>query len=205
MSLPTPFYEADGITIYCADNRDVLPHLGKFDLLLTDPPYGLGDRMNGGTWGKSFGDTYHSWDASAPNLAAALGLAEKQIVWGGNYFGLPASRCWLAWHKPDAVPTTANVEFAWTNFDQNSRMLSQSIAATNAERCGHPTQKPLRLMVWSLQQAGHADCMIDPWAGSGTSLVAAKLRGLRGVGIEINEDYCKLAVERLRQGVLIAV
>jgi len=201
----TPYYESEGITIYCADNARVLPSLPPCDLLLTDPPFGIGFAAQPTTGQRKRGQARESWDdapAEEWTLLLARKLCERQIIWGGNYFGLPRSRCWLSWYKPDAPPSMGNVEYAWTNLDQNSRQIEQSIAATNAERVGHPTQKPLRVMGWALQQAGEVRTILDPWMGSGTSLVAAKLAGVRAIGIEANEEYCKLAVRRLAQGVL---
>lgn len=204
MSLPKPYYQDEQATIYCADNRSVLPHLGRFDAVVTDPPYGLGDRMQGGTWGASKKEMM-AWDVISSGVLGLIEIGDRVVIWGGNYYPLPASRGWLVWHKPDAVPTTANAELAWTNQDRNTRLLTWSIAATNAERIGHPTQKPLRVMSWTLQQIGviEGQTILDPYAGSGSTLVAAKLRGIKAVGIEISEAYCAMAVERLRQGVLI--
>jgi DNA modification methylase len=71
------------------------------------------------------------------------------------------------------------------------------------ESVKHPTQKPVELMSWCIQQAGDVSSILDPFMGSGTTLVAAKLRGIKAVGIELEEKYCAMAVERLRQGVLI--
>jgi len=201
----TPYYDEDGVTIYCADNSRVLPHLPPCDLLLTDPPFGIGFAAQPTTGQRKRGQARETWDNATPEewtLLLARKLCSKQIIWGGNYFGLPASRCWLSWYKPDAPPSMGNVEYAWTNLDQNSRQIEQSIAATNGERVGHPTQKPLRVMAWALQQAGEVKTILDPWMGSGTSLVAAKLAGVRAIGIEANETYCKLAVSRLSQRVL---
>ena len=201
----TPYYEENGITIYCADNAQVLPMLPPCDLLLTDPPFGIGFAAQPTKWQRRAGKVAQSWDDAPPEewtLLLARKLCERQIIWGGNYFGLPASRCWLSWYKPDAPPSMGNVEYAWTNLDQNSRQIEQSISATNGERVGHPTQKPLRVMGWAIQQAGEVKTILDPWMGSGTTLVAAKLAGVRAIGIEANETYCKLAVARLAQGVL---
>jgi DNA modification methylase len=201
----TPYYESDGITIYCADNARVLPTLPPCDLLLTDPPFGIGFAAQPTTGQRKRGQARESWDdapAEEWTMLLARKLCDRQIIWGGNYFGLPKSRCWLSWYKPDAPPSMGNVEYAWTNLDQNSRQIEQSIAATNGERVGHPTQKPLRVIGWALQQAGEVKTILDPWMGSGTTLVAAKLAGVRAIGIEANEEYCKLAVRRLAQGVL---
>lgn len=199
-----PFYERDGITIYNADCADVLPTLERFDLLLTDPPYGHGDRWQGGTWGAAemYADA-RQWDQYTPSdelIEMCVDAADAGIVWGGNYFRLPPSRCWLAWEKSSRMPTLADFELAWTSFDKPSKAKRED-RNPDGKRC-HPTQKPLSLMTWCLKHAGEASTVIDPFMGSGTTLVAAKLAGIRAVGIEINEKYCEAAVKRLAQGVL---
>ena len=194
----TPYYEQDGITIYHGDCREVLPSLAKADLVLTDPPYGI--FATGGTWGRK---ADLEWDREpVANLDQMLAAGTNQIVWGGNYYALPPSRGWLVWLKRDSLPSTADVELAWTSFDMNSRLIDQTIAATNAERLGHPTQKPLRVMRWSLGFAPNARTVIDPFMGSGTTLEACALLGRRAIGIEIEERYCEIAAKRLSQGVL---
>jgi DNA modification methylase len=206
----TPYYEQDGITIYHGDCRDVLARIAPdesagFDLLLTDPPYGIGFAAQPTKWQRRKGQAPEDWDSTPAPEGVALGrsLCRHQIIFGGNYYDLPIARCWLSWCKPDAPPSMGNVEYAWTNLDQNSRMISVSIGATNAERVGHPTQKPEAVMRWSLLQApADARTVLDPFMGSGTTLVAAKRLGKRAVGIDINERYCELAAERLSQGAL---
>lgn len=198
-----PYYEDSAVTLYHGDCREVVPGLGeRFDLLLTDPPYGLAMRMKGGGWGMVAAMVRGGWDLEAPDVGFCVEAAERSIVWGGNYFGLPASRCWLSWHKPDAVPSMANVEYAWTNLDRNSRQISRSISSMNAERVGHPTQKPLAVMAWCLELAGPAvKTVLDPYAGSGTTGRAAKDRGLRAVLIEREEEHCERAARRMEQEV----
>jgi site-specific DNA-methyltransferase (adenine-specific)/modification methylase len=94
-------------------------------------------------------------------------------------------------------------ELAWTTLDRNVSLITQSISATNQERVGHPTQKPLRVMGWSLEFFPAARTVIDPFMGSGTTAKACKDRGLRYVGIELVEKYCEMAVtKRLAQEVL---
>ena len=194
----TPYYEEPGITIYCADCRDVLPGLPRVDLVLTDPPYGIFER--GGKWGHK---AELQWDKlPAANIRQVLDAGLNQVIWGGNYFNLPLSRGWLVWYKRDSVPSAADVELAWTSADMNARLIDQTIAATNAERVGHPTQKPLAVIRWTLQQFPLAQSVLDPFMGSGTTLVAAKQLGRRAIGIEIERKYCDIAVERLRQDVL---
>lgn len=146
-----------------------------------------------------------SWDdtpADIETVLAAERLCRKAIIWGGNYFALPPRRCWLSWHKPDAPPSMGNVEYAWTSLDKNSRQISHSIAATNGERLGHPTQKPLRVIRWALQYAGEAATVLDAWAGSGTTGRACKDAGIACVQIEADERYAEMAATRLAQEVL---
>jgi site-specific DNA-methyltransferase (adenine-specific) len=198
-----PYYSKDGITIYNADCRKVLPFLDRFDLLLTDPPYGLGDRMKGGTWGNSEKyDVMRTWDQETPPpyvISAMVDQADKAIVWGGNYFDLATSRCYLIWDKCNAVPTMASAELAWTNFDMPVKTFRGKVGVhTN----GHPTQKPLELFNWCISLVPGVQTILDPYIGSGTTLVAAKLAGLKAVGIEISEKYCEIAANRLAQGVL---
>lgn len=200
-----PYYQDDWCTIYHGDCRAILPKLGTFELLLTDPPYGIGFASQPTKWQRLAGHEPESWDDDTPSeevLSLAISRTEKAVIWGGNYFTLPPKRCWLSWYKPDAPPSMGNVEYAWTSLDQNSRMISHSISATNAERCGHPTQKPLRVIMWALQQAGESASILDPFMGSGTTLRAAKDLQRKSIGIEIDERYCEIAANRLAQEVL---
>ncbi len=199
-----PYYEdaAAGIVIYCGDAREVLPLL-KADLLVTDPPYGINFAGMPTKWQRRAGQAPEEWDREPfDDVALLLGCAPVQCIWGGNYYPLPSSRGWMAWVKPDAPPSMGSVEFAWTNLDQNARHLIHSIGATNAERVGHPNQKPLRVMKWCLNGLPEGS-VIDPFMGSGTTIRAAKDLGRAATGIEISERYCEMAVERLRQGVLL--
>jgi hypothetical protein len=187
--------------LFLGDNRDVLPLLGPVDACVTDPPFGLAEKLQGGTWGKKFRGEYENWDARPP--AAEMFGSVPSIVWGGNYIGLPPSRCWLVWYKRDAPRTMADCELAWTNFDANARLFDWTIAATNAERVGHPTQKPVALMEWCLGFLPNAKTILDPFAGSGTTGVACQKLGRTFIGIEKDPDYfaimCKRIDEAMRQ------
>lgn len=205
---PTPYHSEDGITIYCGDNRQILPLLNQFDLLLTDPPYGIGE--HGGkarTRGKVAPNHERmGWDNERPErwvFDLALSKTDQQMIFGGNYFAdsLPASRCWLYWRKLMGGDF-ADGELVWTSLDAVVREFTKP----NKGGCNeHPTQKPVEVMTWCLGLVPEAKTVIDPWMGSGTTLVAAKLRGLQATGIEINEQYCEIAKRRLAQGVLLAV
>lgn len=111
-------------TLYLGDCRDILPTLGKVDAVVTDPPYGLGKKMQGGTWAvkASHYADMHEWDLEAKQewIDDIIALGVPSIVWGGNYFSVPASRCWLSWCKPD-FPTMADMELAWTNLDRPAK------------------------------------------------------------------------------------
>lgn len=199
-----PYYEDEYCRLYLGDCREVLPTLEPVTAIVTDPPYGLGDKMQGGTWGITRKQEM-TWDKKTPSafVLSLLEHADKVCIWGGNYYPLPPSRGWLAWYKPDAPQTMAQVELAWTNQDRNAKQIIHSIAATNGERCGHPTQKPLRVMKWCISELQIKDGVIlDPFCGSGTTLRAAKDLGIKSIGIELSEEYCEIAARRLSQGVL---
>lgn len=187
--------------LYLGDNREIWPALGvRPDAVVTDPPFGIGFAAQPTKWQRAKGFRPQAWDDAAPeSVGQFLPDGVTQVVWGGNYFDLPQSRGWLIWHKPDAPPSMGHAEMAWTNIDQVTRLLSVSIGATNAERCGHPTQKPERLMEWCLEQAKVPVCALvaDPYMGSGTTGVAAMRRGCRFVGIEIDDGYFRTACRRI--------
>lgn len=172
------------------------------DAVVTDPPYGIGFASQPTKWQRQKGKTPEFWDdAQTPCLNELLELGQTRVVWGGNYYPLPPSRGWLIWYKPDAPPSMSSVEMAWTNRDRNTRLISHSIGATNGERLGHPTQKPLMVMLWTLRQFPEAKFILDPFMGSGTTLRAAKDLGRKAIGIEIEEKYCEIAAKRMAQEV----
>ena len=184
-------------TLYLGDCLEILPTLGKVDAVVTDPPYGIGDRMQGGTWGAAakYAD-FRAWDvAPTPEtFATLLEMSDQAVIWGGNYFGLPRSRCWLAWDKQNAVPTMADVELAWTNLERPAKRLSCPVGV---HEWGHPTEKPLKLMAWSV---GHTQGdVLDPFMGSGTTGVACVNLGRKFIGIEIERRYFDIAVRRIEE------
>jgi DNA modification methylase len=183
-------------TLYLGDCRDILPTLGKVDAIVTDPPYGLGAKMQGGTWGaQDHNSGFLKWDLEAPHdvVADLIALAVPTIIWGGNYFQVPPSRCWLSWDKVNAVPTMADFEQAWTNLDRPSKRRSLPVGRVEF---GHPTQKPLPLMDWCL---GFVPCglTLDPFMGSGTTGVACANLGRSFIGIEREPAYFDIACRRI--------
>jgi site-specific DNA-methyltransferase (adenine-specific) len=195
-----PYYQDSAVTIYHGDCREIVPQLGCFDLLLTDPSYGMGNRMKGGTWGGSAKyNKMREWDTRAPDLSFLLELGFPSIIWGGNYFVLPPSRCWLSWSKTNVVSTMASMELAWTSFDKPSKEWRGKVGTHDT---GHPTQKPISLMTWCINIAGDIKTILDPFAGSGTTGRAAKELNKTAVLIEREEQYCEIAAQRMQQEVL---
>ena len=192
-------------TLYLGDCREILPTLGKVDAVVTDPPYGIGYAA-APVVGKNRASKKYDrkeWDDSAPDLSDLLDIAPEMIVWGGNYFGLPASRCWLVWHKPDSAPSLSPVELAWTSLNRNAGLFRYSIKATGIERGehqgGHPTQKPLPLMKWCLGFVPTARTILDPFMGSGTTGVACSQLGRSFIGIEREPAYFDIACRRIEE------
>jgi len=205
-----PYYQDDYVTLYHGDCREILPGLGKFDLLLTDPPYGLGDRWTGGgSWQHHKGIYTEAkiWDQeriSKETMEMALGAATAGIVWGGNYYTdmLPVSRSWLAWEKAEKMNTLADFELAWASFEFPAKMFRERRNPDGRRQ--HPTAKPESVMKWCIKQAdshGEAATIIDPFAGSGTTGRAAKDLGRKCTLIEQSEKYCELTIKRMAQEV----
>jgi DNA modification methylase len=210
-----PYYEHKGITIYNGDCREVLPDLPKVDLVLTDPPYGVGrDKGFGGFGGfgkpiarRQFDD---SWDNERPTretMSVVLYSAEHCLIFGGNYFAdlLPLSTHWVVWDKKNTMPTFGDAELIWTNIDRKSVKIAtyEYNGLIGKDPCReHPTQKPQKLMEYLINTYCPEGKISDPFMGSGTTLVAAKELGRKAIGIEIEEKYCEIAANRLRQEVL---
>jgi site-specific DNA-methyltransferase (adenine-specific) len=184
-------------TLILGDCLEILPTLGKVDAVVTDPPYGIGFGAKHTKWSANRGVVLGDWDAQAPDISPLLEMGSDQIIWGGERFNLPVTRGWLTWAKPDAVPSFASTEFAWTSRDRPARHFVYSISATNAERVGHPTQKPLALMEWCLGFLPDAHLILDPFMGSGTTGVACVKAGKKFIGIEREPSYFDIACKRI--------
>lgn len=203
-----PYYEHAGITIFCGDCCDVLPQLVPADLVLTDPPYGINAARtrNSQQWGwTDFEIT--GWDAERPTadmIRAVIAAGGLSIIWGGNYFSdmLPVSSKWLIWDKCQKDFSLADAELAWCSWPGAVRRINYPRALALQDGKQHPTQKPVAVMRWCLTFAPDAQTVLDPFAGSGSTLVAAKELGKQAIGIEIEERYCEIAAKRLSQEVL---
>ena len=184
-------------TLYLGDSAEILQSIAPVDACVMDPPYGIGFAAQPTDYQRKNGMKPADWDnAPAPDWLMGL-MREKAgtlIVWGGNYYSLPPTRGWLAWRKPDAPPSMAHLELAWTSYDMNAKMLDHSIAATNAERAGHPTQKPVAVMAPLIEYScPPGGTVLDPFIGSGTTAQAALQLGMSCIGIEIDPDFAEMA------------
>ena len=210
----TPYYEHGGITIYHGDCREASIWFGV-GAVITDPPYGINwvPRVN------HAGDDQVWRDTEVFDPADWLRIGDFHLFWGAQYFAnkLPVSDSWLTWVKrPVRVDFSldrrsyATTELAWSDFGCKSRFISH--VWDGGKRAGHsdnrtfchPAQKPVEVMAWCLSLLPK-DCegiIVDPFCGSGTTLVAAKQSGRRAIGIEIEERYCEIAAKRLSQEVL---
>ena len=192
------------------DCLQVMPTLGRFDAVVTDPPYGIGADRNlrankkhgkAAVPSKDYGKK--TWDTAAPDLSWIAECGVPAIVWGGNYFELPPGPGWLFWDKENGSNGYADGELAWSNLPQALRrfrwrwagMLQQDMA--NKEERVHPTQKPVALMEWCLGFLPDAKTILDPFMGSGTTLVACQRMGRQGTGIELDPDYFEIACRRV--------
>jgi len=207
-----PYYQDDAVTLYCGDCREILPTLGRFDLLLTDPPYGIGWEGHVGsdrTWKPISGDD--STDA-ARDLLGLVDEGQDAVIWGANNFTqwIPRKGRWICWDKrltkeADKMLGSA-FELAWENkqsgFDAMFRVLHGGVVNADGGKRFHPTQKPVPLFRMVLGRYANAQTILDPFAGSGTTGVAAKLEGRKATLIEMEERYCEIAANRLSQGVL---
>ena len=212
-----PYFQDDAVTIYHGDCREIVPTLGRFDLLLTDPPYGI--FKHAGASGLMFGaetiyckdKTASEWDKrpDADTLRMVWDACDKHIVWGGNYLAdmLGACRGPLVWNKLTGNNSYADGEMAWSDVVGTMRIFTHQWCGAfkdseRGQRAQHPTQKPLALMLWCLDKAGDVQTILDPFAGSGTTGRAAKDLQRKAVLIEREERYCEIAAQRMAQGVL---
>jgi DNA modification methylase len=187
--------------------------LDKVDAIVTDPPYGIGESgaTNKGrsklATSKDYGNK--NWDNKTVDAEVeyAISISKHQIIFGGNYYMLPPTSCWLVWDKENGKNDFADCELAWTNLKKATRllkwrwqgMLQKNMGHKKEERV-HPTQKPVGVMEWCITHLPkEVVTTCDPFMGSGTTLVACAKMGRKGIGIELDPDYFEIACERVRK------
>jgi len=192
-----------GQRLILGDCLEVMPLLDTFDAVVTDPPYNLGDWNNRGSnkKGPFDSDKTQIWDSSISqsHIDLIISKSAKQIIWGGNYLldFLGRTKQMFVWNKGIRNMHFNDCEIAWcSQFKEASRVFDFS--PSSAEKKQHPTQKPVELMTWCI---GHlpntATTILDPFMGSGTTLVACQKLGRQGTGIELDPDYFEIACKRV--------
>lgn len=195
---------AEGVTLYLGDCREILPTLGKFDAVVTDPPYGINAARDRKSQKNGWRDyDAPGWDKERPPaelISQIIGSARHAIVWGGNYFtdALPPSSKWLSWDKGQTDFSLADFELAWCSFSGAARriMLPRSVALQDGKE--HPTQKPIEVMRWCIDKLPDGcRTILDPFMGSGTTGVAAVNMGRKFSGIEVEPKFFDVARRRI--------
>lgn len=175
-----------------------------FELAIVDPPYGLGKRTtdgggSGNSQNKFMSDIRRTnWDDKIPSESyfnELFRVSRNQIIWGGNYFGLPAHRTFIVWEKMTYIPSMSQVELAWTSFDSPARLVRIN---SNQKDRFHPTQKPIELYKWLLKNyANQGDKILDTHLGSMSSVIACYDEKFDITGAELDLVYFKAGIERL--------
>ena len=197
---------AEGVELICGDCTEYLPTAPIFDACITDPPYGIDYGRSGGFsathgWGQ-WGENV-AWDAERPSketFELILSRSKAQVIWGGNYFTdyLPPSMQWLVWDKGQRDFSLADCEFAWTSQNKAARIFEYARGKALQDGKQHPTQKPVELMSWCLDQLKpKPKTVLDPFMGSGTTAISCIKRGVSFTGIERDESYFEATLQRV--------
>jgi site-specific DNA-methyltransferase (adenine-specific) len=218
MKMPEPYYEQDGIAIYHADARDLLPHLAHVDLMLTDPPYGIVLANHGRRDGRR---RDRDWSVIADESQEVgfqvLALAQDR-GWPTITFASP-KRPWpgqwrqhLVWDKGGAVGGGGDRKTCWKmtweliqvrgtgqlSGKRDEAVIRVPVGPSSYHH--HPCQKPVKLLRYLIEKATPEDALVlDPFCGSGSTLIAAKESGRHAIGIEVEERYAEIAARRLQQ------
>ena len=179
------------------DCRYIAAGLAGVQAVLTDPPYGIGIAANPVRQRHERKD----WDSAPPDASIfdiLRSISEQQIIWGGNYFPLPPSQCFLVWDKVQPEDfSLAMCEQAWASFPSPAKLYRRRVVGYEKQ---HPTQKPVELMEWCLRFFADG-VVLDPFMGSGTTGVACVKVGRKFIGIEIDEGYFDIACKRIADAV----
>ena len=185
-----------------------------FDLAIVDPPYGIAETSYRKTPNKKCAakkKKYNTalWKFDKPDVEYwdnLMRISKNQIIWGGNYFTsfLYESRCWIVWDKCTQDSKFADVELAWTSYQNSAKLFKYRWNGMLQENMGdkevriHPTQKPIQLYKWLLKNYAKPEFkIIDTHLGSGSSAIAAYDFGIAEfIGTEIDKEYYDAAVKR---------
>ncbi len=201
-----PYYQDDAVTIYHGDFRDILPTLPKVDLVLTDPPFGMGNFVQ--NTGNIRGEKV-TWNDAIPTVEIfdlIRSKSDNQIIWGANFFNcFPARGGAIVWVKNQPMPDFSKADIASCSFHAKTELFEHTWTNfVNDKQTNHPCERPLALYLWCLEKYSKPNqTMLDPFMGSGTTLRAAKDLGRKAIGIELEEKYCEIAALRMRQEVLL--
>jgi DNA modification methylase len=176
----------------CLDVRDSLPPV---DAIVTDPPYGLLEH----NMRRAASMMSVEWDANPADVSWLVSMNIPSIIWGGNYFPLPPTRCVLVWDKKNDGRDFADLEQAWTNLDSVARIFrNRPMNLDGGKR--HPTQKPVDLMRWCLGQLpDECETILDPFAGSCSTAVACIRMERRCICIEREPRHYQTGIERCQE------
>lgn len=199
--------------VHCADCLDILRQLPdkSIDLILTDPPYGLG--IDGQKESKSKNPKHNrkghekkDWDSCIPDVEIFREMqrvSKNMIVWGANYFNEyleQGHKGWIIWDKGQDGLTMSDCEIAYTNFDVPTRIVRMNRVELLKDKTIHPTQKPLKLFEWVIARySKKGDIVLDCFSGSGTTAVACHNLGRRFICIEKDPDYAKASQARVSE------
>lgn len=215
--MAAPYYADEQVTLYHGDCREILPALNLAGAtIIADPPYGISERTDRKTKGRSnlaecndFPPVHGDDEPFDPSHLLAY---PRVFLFGANHFSdrLPPSPSWFVWDKRDGITSNDNAdcEVAWSNLGGPARLLSHRWsgmikASERDEKRIHPTQKPVAVMRWIIDRyTKPGDLVVDPYAGSGATLRAAKDLGRPAIGIEYERAYCDRIIDRLAQDVL---
>lgn len=176
-----------------------------FDIAIVDPPYGLPEES---THHRGFlkdrilnADDIHEWDVAPTKeyFDELFRVSKNQIIWGGQHFDLPPTRCVVCWDKCQPWENFSQVEIAWTSYNKPEKLFRFDNRTTKKV---HPTQKPVELYAYLLNTFAEKGMKIlDTHVGSGSSIIACKQFGCDFIGFEINEKYFNIAMDRVSKAI----
>jgi len=192
-----PYYESSLGKLYHGDCLEILPEIEPVDLVLTDPPYGIGNfvQTTGNVRGKKV-----DWNNSIPDkeiFKLIKKISKYRIIWGANYFNCFESGA-IIWIKNQPMPNFSKAEIASVSFFNKVEIVEITWTNfVNSKQTQHPCERPVSLYCWCIEYAPYSELILDPFLGSGTTAIASERLNRRWIGIEISEEYCEIAAKRI--------